>query len=53
VIGGHEVQIEVVAEEGPALGQTKMVTTGGFRVRIGEEANRQAFEEHLLKTILQ
>ena len=53
VIGSHETRLDVVTEEGPALGQTKEVSDGGTRVRVGEEINREAFEEHLLKTILQ
>ncbi|MBW3624227.1 MAG: nucleoside hydrolase [Armatimonadetes bacterium] len=53
VIGSHEARLEVVTTDGPALGQTKEVAEGGTRVRVGEEINREAFEEDLLKTILQ
>jgi 5'-nucleotidase / UDP-sugar diphosphatase len=53
VMGTHEARIEVVTGDGPTLGQTRPVSEGGVTVRVGEEINRQAFEEHLLKTILQ
>ncbi|MDQ3814757.1 MAG: nucleoside hydrolase [Armatimonadota bacterium] len=52
VMGSHEAQLEVVTEEGPTLGQVKPATQGGARVRIGEEVNREAFEEHYLKSVL-
>ena len=53
VMGSHEVNLQVVTEEGPALGQTKTVAEGGVRVRVGEEVNRQAFEDLFLKAIFQ
>jgi 5'-nucleotidase len=53
VMATHEARLQVVTEEGPTLGQTRTVTEGGAPVRIGEEVNREAFEEHLLKTLLQ
>lgn len=53
VMATHDARLEVVTAEGPALGQTRAVPTGGAPVRVGEEINREAFEEHLLKTILQ
>lgn len=51
VMGSHEERIQVVTEEGPTLGQTLPDMTG-VRVKVAEEVNRPAFEDRLLKTIL-
>jgi 5'-nucleotidase len=51
-MGNHEARIEVVTDEGQHFGQTRAVSTGGFVVRVGEEINREALENHLLNTIL-
>lgn len=52
VAGNYAAQIEVVTQEGPTSGQTKIVPTGGTNVRVGEEFNRQVFEDDFLKTVL-
>jgi inosine-uridine nucleoside N-ribohydrolase len=52
IIGNHEARIEVVTEDGPEFGRTRPVPTGGFVVRVAEEINREALENHLLNTIL-
>ncbi len=52
IIGNHEARIEVVTDEGQSFGQTRPVPSGGFVVRVGEEINLEALENHLLNTIL-
>jgi inosine-uridine nucleoside N-ribohydrolase len=52
VMSTHEAKLEVVTTDGPTLGQTRPAAEGA-RVRVAEEVNRAAFEELLLKTVLQ
>jgi 5'-nucleotidase len=52
VAGNYATQIEVITQEGPTLGQTKVVQSGGANVRVGEEFNRQVFEDDFLRTVL-
>jgi pyrimidine-specific ribonucleoside hydrolase len=52
VLACRDETIEVVTRPGPALGQTR-VTSDGTRVCVVEEINRQAFEDDLLKAILE
>ncbi len=52
IIGHHEARIEVVSEEGLHYAQTRAVETGGHEVRVAEEIDLSALENHLLETIL-
>jgi 5'-nucleotidase len=51
VLACREEAIDVVTQEGPFLGRTR-VSVSGTPVCVVEEINRQAFEEDLLKAIL-
>lgn len=52
IIGSHEARIEVVTQDGPTFAQTRPVQAGGFALRVGEEINLEALENHLLNTVL-
>ncbi len=51
VLACRDETIDVVTRAGPMLGRT-LVSAAGKRVCVVEEINRQAFEEDLLKAIL-
>ncbi|HSH37295.1 MAG TPA: nucleoside hydrolase, partial [Chthoniobacterales bacterium] len=52
VIGSNEVRVDVITEEGPQLGQTRLAPETGRAVRVAEEINRDAFEKEFLSTVL-
>jgi 5'-nucleotidase len=52
VAGSYNARLQVETKDGPTLGQTRSVATGGASVRVGEEVNREAFESDFLKTVL-
>jgi 5'-nucleotidase len=52
VAGSYGARVEVETKDISTLGQTKIVENGGASVRVGEEINRQKFEDDYLKTVL-
>jgi 5'-nucleotidase len=52
VSGTHEERITVVTDDGPTFGRTAP-TPNGVNVKVAEEINRKAFEDRLLRVILQ
>ena len=52
VAGSYGARLEVETKNTATLGQTKIVQNGGVDVRVGEEINRQKFEDDYLKVVL-
>jgi pyrimidine-specific ribonucleoside hydrolase len=52
IMATYPARIEIVLENGPSLGQTKSVETGGMEVRVSEEVNREALEKDFLEVVL-
>jgi 5'-nucleotidase len=52
VLSCRDETVEVVTAEGPLLGQTRL-NPDGARVCVVEDVNRQAFEDDLLRAILE
>ena len=51
ILACREERVEVVLAEGPELGRTRSAE-GGLPVCVGDDINREAFEDHLLAAIL-
>lgn len=51
VLGAHEERVSIDTKEGKTLGQLRR-DPNGVRVQIGEEINRETFEERYLKAVL-
>jgi inosine-uridine nucleoside N-ribohydrolase len=52
VAGSYGAQVQVETKDGPTLGQTRIVENGGASVRVGEEINRQKFEDYYLNVVM-
>ena len=52
VAGSYGARVEVETKNISTLGQIKIVQNGGANVRVGEEINRQKFEDDYLKVVL-